>query len=99
MTAGDQSRKDVSSPTADILMPKQHIRVGCWNVRILFQAGKLAQTVREMNTYNLCLLGVTEARWTKTGKQRLNTGEVIIWSGRQDDIHQEGVALIISKNC
>ena len=47
---------------------------------------------------NLSLLGVTEARWTKTGKQRLNTGEVIIWSGRQDDKHQEGVALIISKN-
>lgn len=30
-------------------------------------------------------------------KQRLNTGEVIIWSGRNDDIHHEGVAFLISQ--
>nr|XP_006819375.1 PREDICTED: craniofacial development protein 2-like [Saccoglossus kowalevskii] len=63
-----------------------------------YQTGKLAQTVREMNVYNLGLLGVTEARWTKTGKQRLNPWEIIIWSGRKDENHQEGVALIISTN-
>ncbi|GFR97317.1 craniofacial development protein 2-like [Elysia marginata] len=38
-----------------------------------------------------------QARWTKTGKQRLGTGETIVWLGRQDDNHQEGVALILSK--
>ncbi|KAI8514635.1 hypothetical protein Bbelb_072260 [Branchiostoma belcheri] len=97
MTTGDQSRENVFSPTAGILSPKKLIRIGCWNVRTLFQTGKLAQAVREMNDFNLALLGVTEARWTNTGKQTLNTGEVIIWSGRTDNLHQEGVALIISK--
>ena len=97
MKDGDQSREDVSSPIANLLTPKHHVRVGCWNVRTLFQAGKLAQAVNEMNRYNLGLLAVTEARWTQTGKQKLNTGEVIIWSGRQDNNHEEGVALIISK--
>ncbi|KAK3548507.1 hypothetical protein QTP70_013356 [Hemibagrus guttatus] len=73
------------------------MRVGCWNVRTLYQTGKLVQTVNEMNRYNLDLLAITEARWTQTGKQKLNTGELIIWSGRKDDNHDEGVALIINK--
>jgi endonuclease/exonuclease/phosphatase family metal-dependent hydrolase len=98
MTDGDQSRKDVSTPTADLLTPKAWIKVGCWNVRTLYQTGKLAQAVNELNRYNLTLMGVTEARWTGTGKQKLNTGEVIIWSGRSDNDHREGVAIIISKS-
>ncbi|KAK3515953.1 hypothetical protein QTP86_004679, partial [Hemibagrus guttatus] len=97
MKDGDQSREDVSSLTADLLTPKRHMRVGCWNVRTLYQTGKLVQTVNEMNRYNLDLLAITEARWTQTGKQKLNTGELIIWSGRKDDNHDEGVALIINK--
>ena len=97
MTLGDQSREEVSSPKADLLSPKQHILVGCWNVRTLYQTGKLAQAVKEMAKYNLSLLGITEARWTGTGKQKTITGEEIIWSGRKDNQHQEGVALIIKK--
>lgn len=97
MKAGDQIREDVSSQTAELLTPKRCMRVGFWNVRTLFQAGRLAQAVHEMNSYDLCMLGVSEARWTGTGKQRMSSGETIIWSGRQDGNHQEGVALIISK--
>lgn len=58
---------------------------------------KCPQTVSKLNRYNLSLLGITEARWIKMGKQKLSSGEVIIWSGRQDDVHQEGVALLINK--
>jgi hypothetical protein len=50
-----------------------------------------------MNQYNLDLLAVTEARWTQSGKQKLSTGEGIMWSGRKDDNHNEGVALIINR--
>ncbi|XP_062609792.1 craniofacial development protein 2-like [Saccostrea cucullata] len=86
----------VQDPIADLLPPKQHIRVGCWNVRTLYQAGKLAQAVNEMKQYNLSLMAMSEVRWTGTGKQRLNSGEVIIWSGRSDNNHHEGVALLVS---
>ena len=41
---------------------------------------------------------MTEIRWNGSGKQRLATGEVIIWSGRQDNDHYEGVALLDNKN-
>ena len=98
MTDGDQRRKEVSTPIAELLTPKRWIRIGCWNVRTLYQTGMLAQVVSELNRYNLTLMGVTEARWTGTGKQKLSSGEVIIWSGRTDNDHREGVAVIISKN-
>ena len=62
MKDGDQSRKDVPTPIAELLTPKRWIRVGCWNVRTLYQTGKLAQVVSELNRYNLTLMGVTEAR-------------------------------------
>ena len=50
-----------------------------------------------MKNYNLSMLAVTEARWTDCGKQRVTSGETIMWSGRKDGIHQEGVALIVKK--
>lgn len=82
--------KTVKDPITDPLTPKQYIRVGCWNVGTLYQTGKLAQAVNEMKQYNLSLLVMSEVRWIGTGKQRLNSGEVIIWSGRHayDNYHE-----------
>ena len=97
MTDEDQSRKDVHTPTANLLKPKQLLKLGFWNVRTLYQTGKLAQAVNELNHYNLDLMGIAEARWTGSGKQQLATGETIIWSGRQDNNHHEGVALLLRK--
>ncbi|KAH3706324.1 hypothetical protein DPMN_065709 [Dreissena polymorpha] len=37
-------------PIADILGPKTSRRVGCWNVRTLYQNGKLAQKAKEMES-------------------------------------------------
>ena len=97
MTFSDQSRQEFATQKVDLLSPKQNILLGCCNVRTLFQTGKLAQAVKEMKAYNVSLLGITEARWTGSGKQNLNTGEEIVWSGRKDNNHQEGVALIIDR--
>jgi len=82
---------------ADLLAPRKPVRFGCWNVRTLYQVGKLAQVVNEFNKYRLCFMGMSEVRWSGSGQQRLNGGETIIWSGRQDDLHYEGVALLICK--
>ena len=97
MTDVDQSREDVPTPTANLLKPKQLLKLGFWNVRTLYQTGKLAQTVNELHHYDLDLLGIAEARWTGIGKQQLATGETIMWSGRQDNNHHEGVALLLRK--
>ncbi|KAH3846534.1 hypothetical protein DPMN_088836 [Dreissena polymorpha] len=43
MKDGDQSGKDAPTLIAELLTPKRWIRVGCWNVRTLYQTGKLAE--------------------------------------------------------
>ena len=95
MTEGNQSRENLPSLTAELLTPKSSMRIHCWNVRTLNQTGELAHTLTEMKRY-ISLLAVTEVRWTKTGKQRL-AEEVIVWSGRHDDNHQEEFSIIIGK--
>ena len=65
----------------------------------MFQTGKLAQAIQELNKYNITFLGMSETRWSNSGKFKTSTGEIVIWSGRQDNAHREGVALLIHKNC
>ena len=46
--------------TAEALRPKTITRVGFWNVRTLYQTGKLAQLRSEFDAYNLDLVGISE---------------------------------------
>lgn len=50
-----------------------------------------------MNRYKLEILGVSESRWTKSGRITTASGETILYSGREDDIHEQGVAIILKK--
>ena len=63
----------------------------------MYQTGKLAQLVREFQNYGLDILGVCEARWTGSGQKALASGLTILYSGRLDGHHTEGVALIVSR--
>ena len=76
---------------------KTKIRVGHWNVRTMYETGKLAQVTSEMRRFKLHILGVSESRWTGSGKLRTATGETVMYSGRKDDLHYEGVAIILKK--
>ena len=53
--------------------------------------------LHEMKEYKLSLLGITEARWTGAGRTTLATGDTILWSGRKDNQHWDGMALVIGK--
>ena len=57
------------------------IRVGHWNVRTMNETGKLAQVTSEMRRFKLHILGVSESRWTGSGKLTTATGETVIYSG------------------
>ena len=61
----------------------------------MFETGKLAQVTSEMNRYNLHILDVSENRWTGAGRQRTGTGETVLYSGRDDNMHFEGVGIIL----
>ena len=91
-----QSRKEDQKPTASIVNPKHTTRIGNWNVRTMFETGKAGQVAREMKRYKLDILGISECRWRGSGKSKLNTGEVIIYSG-EENIHQGGVAIMMSQ--
>lgn len=53
-----------------------------------------------MRRFNLELLGISEARWTGSGQKRLATGEVLLFSGHEEQNapHSQGVALMLAKS-
>ena len=93
MTLEDQSRKDVHKsitiPAVSFTTPKDTTNIGCWNV-------KAAQVARELNNYKCDILGLSGVIWTGSGRIKLASGESIIFSGRDDEIHREGVALLLT---
>ena len=95
MTLLGKSRKEEQKPTASFVNAKNKTTIRNWNVRTMFETGKAGQVAREMKRYKLDVLGISECRWRGSGKSKLNTGEVIIYSG-EENIHQGGVAIMNS---
>ena len=46
MTDVNHTLQGVDTLTVDFLKPKEKTRIACWNIRTLYQIGKLAQVVR-----------------------------------------------------
>ena len=44
------------------------------------------------------IMGISESRWCGSGKFILSTDETIVHSGRDDEVHQHGVAIMLSKD-
>jgi hypothetical protein len=64
-------------PKDTLANPKTTRRIGTRNVRTMYATGKTAQVLKEMQRYHLDMLGISECRWTGTGKMNI-TGETII---------------------
>lgn len=87
----------VDTPTVGSLKPKEKTRIACGNVRTLYQTGKLAQMVGEIQKCGLDILGVCGAPCTGSGQRTLESEHTILFSGRLDDHHTEGLALIMNR--
>ena len=96
MTTADEILPEVRSATHNLLGPKNRTRLGTWNVRTMYATSKTAQVLNEMEKYQLDILGISECRWTGTGKQVTSNGAVILFSGHPTK-HERGVAIIVSK--
>lgn len=50
-----------------------------------------------MSRYNINLLGISETRWTKSGRIRPASGHTILYSGHEDDSvrHTKGVGFML----
>ena len=71
-----------------------NLRIGTWNVRTLFQAGKLANVKQEMDRLKINMLGLSETRWPGSGCLDLN-GSKFVYSGGGK--HERGVGVIIDQ--
>ena len=99
MTPGSESRKEASGPTT-LANTKTTINIGAWNVKTMYEAGRAAQVAAEMRNYNIALLGLSETRWLQAGEVRLQTGELVLYSGHEEEgaNHTEGVGFMLSKH-
>uniref|UniRef100_A0A8D8L8K4 Craniofacial development protein 2 n=1 Tax=Cacopsylla melanoneura TaxID=428564 RepID=A0A8D8L8K4_9HEMI len=71
------------------------VKIGTWNVQSMYQSGKLENTMKEMKRINISILGISEMRWTGSGKQ-FEQDHVIYYSG-DDTQHKYGVGIIVTK--
>ena len=92
--------RNVNNVNSSLLNPKSNCNIGTWNVQTIYSTSKTAQIVKEMGNYQLDILGISECRWTGSGKMNTKNdkGEsyTIIHSG-QKDTHHRGVALIMNR--
>ena len=51
-----------------------------------------------MRIGNVDIMGISETHWIGQGKMQLRDGETMMYSGRGDNIHREGVGILMSKN-
>ena len=84
------------SSDSDVLKTRNRpLKIGTWNVRTLYQAGKLDNAIYEMNNMKLDVLGIAETRWTDHGKIRKDR-HTIVYSGGHE--HKHGVGIMMKNS-
>ncbi|CAG2216430.1 unnamed protein product [Mytilus edulis] len=62
----------------------------------MYATGKTAEVEREMDKYNIEILALNEVRWLNSGKLTLQNGKVLLYSGKNNGLHQAGVRMMLS---
>ena len=63
----------------------------------MYTAGKSAQVARVMNHMRIHITGISESRWMGAGRMKLSSGETVLYSGRDDDQHMQGVPIMMNQ--
>lgn len=69
-------------------------KIATWNVRSLFEAGKLANACHEMRRLGIQILGLSEVRWPGSGKVK-TMNRTLYYSGNDHPDHRNGVGVIL----
>lgn len=72
------------------------LRIATWNVRTLYEAGRLHNLIQEINRLSIDIMGICEVRWTDSGVTR-SGGCSIYYSGTRDGRHINGVAIVLKE--
>ena len=78
-------------------LSKEICTIGTWNVRMLYQEGKLEELLIEMKRYEWTILGMAEMRWIQHGEYRTEEGHKIWYKG-EDKNHVNGVGFMVHKD-
>ncbi|VDO52608.1 unnamed protein product [Schistosoma margrebowiei] len=64
----------------------------------MWETRNTSQIATEIRRYNLAILGISETHWTQARQQRLNTGEMLLYSAREEENvpHTQRVSLMLS---
>ncbi|VDO65885.1 unnamed protein product [Schistosoma margrebowiei] len=65
----------------------------------MWETDKTRQIATELGKDNLTVLEISETHWIQAGQQRLNTGEMLLYSGHEEENapHTQEVAIMLSK--
>ena len=97
MTTSGESQKETTGMKLEVMSAKTKTRIGFWNVRTMYETGKLVQVTTERRQYNLHVLGISESRWIGTGRLKTASGQRVLYSGWDDELHRVGLATILKK--
>ena len=73
---------------------RNKIRISTWNVRTLYKPGRRENLLQEQERLKVNIMGVSEMRWTGSGKVVLDDYTYIYSGGSK---HQYGVGMVIDK--
>ena len=74
---------------------KFNSRIATWNVRTMYQSGKMDNIIMELKRMKISILGVCEVRWKKSGKVT-SEGTTFIYSGGME--HEHGVGIFFDES-
>lgn len=78
-------------------LDKNNLRIATWNVRSMYEDGKIYNATREMRRLGVSILGVSEMRWPGSGGCEIGD-HYLYYSGNDDPKHYNGVAVVLDKN-
>ena len=70
------------------------MKIATWNVRTLYQSGKLENVEREAERNQINILGLSETRWIGTGKMSTEKYTIVYSGGAK---HERGVGVMVDQ--
>ncbi|KAF2898321.1 hypothetical protein ILUMI_07855 [Ignelater luminosus] len=73
------------------------IKIGTWNVRSMYEPGKIHNTIHEIERMSIAVLGISEMRWPQTEKYQIEA-YTVYYSGKNRLQNRNGVAIIVNED-